>query len=147
VVMAAMRDLACPRKRQRPRRRLCARPSHRRFRRAHYVTLLAALAQRNLSRGIASLCIGGGEATAIAIERLTYFFLKRNPRLERARPNTTLYAPASAASPMLPFTSGSASVAAGASTGTWASSHAERSFISRDTNAVCIACPARTATT
>ena len=34
------------------------------------VTLLSALTQRNLKRGIASLCIGGGEATAIAIERL-----------------------------------------------------------------------------
>jgi acetyl-CoA C-acetyltransferase len=34
------------------------------------VTLLAALAQRNLRRGVASLCIGGGEATAIAIELL-----------------------------------------------------------------------------
>ncbi len=34
------------------------------------VTLLHALAQRNLSKGIASLCIGGGEATAIALERL-----------------------------------------------------------------------------
>lgn len=33
------------------------------------VTLLAALIQHNLKRGIASLCIGGGEATAIAIER------------------------------------------------------------------------------
>jgi acetyl-CoA C-acetyltransferase len=34
------------------------------------VTLLAALEKYDLSRGIASLCIGGGEATAIAIERL-----------------------------------------------------------------------------
>lgn len=34
------------------------------------VTLLHALAQRGLRRGVASLCIGGGEATAIAIERL-----------------------------------------------------------------------------
>lgn len=34
------------------------------------VTLLYALKQRNLQRGIASLCIGGGEATAIAIERI-----------------------------------------------------------------------------
>lgn len=34
------------------------------------VTLLAALENRNLKRGIASLCIGGGEATAVAIERL-----------------------------------------------------------------------------
>jgi acetyl-CoA C-acetyltransferase len=34
------------------------------------VTLLAALESHDLDRGIASLCIGGGEATAIAIERL-----------------------------------------------------------------------------
>ncbi|NLB58938.1 MAG: thiolase family protein [Gammaproteobacteria bacterium] len=32
------------------------------------VTLLHALKARNLRRGVASLCIGGGEATAIAIE-------------------------------------------------------------------------------
>lgn len=32
------------------------------------VTLLAALQQHGLKRGIASLCIGGGEATAIAVE-------------------------------------------------------------------------------
>ena len=32
------------------------------------VTLLHALKARNLSRGVASLCIGGGEATAIAVE-------------------------------------------------------------------------------
>jgi acetyl-CoA C-acetyltransferase len=31
-------------------------------------TLIAALEQRGLKRGVASLCIGGGEATAIAIE-------------------------------------------------------------------------------
>ncbi|MGF6178505.1 acetyl-CoA C-acyltransferase [Ensifer sp. 4252] len=34
------------------------------------VTLLHALARRGLSKGVAALCIGGGEATAIAIERL-----------------------------------------------------------------------------
>lgn len=34
------------------------------------VTLLAALQQNGLNRGIASLCIGGGEATAIAIEMI-----------------------------------------------------------------------------
>jgi acetyl-CoA C-acetyltransferase len=34
------------------------------------VTLLNALKTRGLKRGVASLCIGGGEATAIAIERL-----------------------------------------------------------------------------
>ncbi|WP_298440560.1 acetyl-CoA C-acyltransferase [uncultured Ferrimonas sp.] len=32
------------------------------------VTLLHALKQRKLKRGVASLCIGGGEATAVAIE-------------------------------------------------------------------------------
>ncbi|MEP1961660.1 thiolase family protein [Tateyamaria sp.] len=34
------------------------------------VTLLHALEHRNLKRGIAAICIGGGEGTAIAIERL-----------------------------------------------------------------------------
>lgn len=34
------------------------------------VTLLAALEKYNLKRGVASLCIGGGEATAMAVERL-----------------------------------------------------------------------------
>ncbi|MGB5870682.1 MAG: acetyl-CoA C-acyltransferase [Albidovulum sp.] len=34
------------------------------------VTLLAALEHRGLKRGIAAICIGGGEGTAIAIERL-----------------------------------------------------------------------------
>jgi acetyl-CoA C-acetyltransferase len=34
------------------------------------VTLLAALQKYDLKRGVASLCIGGGEATAMAIERL-----------------------------------------------------------------------------
>lgn len=34
------------------------------------VTLIHALQQRDLHRGIAALCIGGGEATAIAIERV-----------------------------------------------------------------------------
>jgi acetyl-CoA C-acetyltransferase len=33
------------------------------------VTLLHALEARNLKRGVAALCIGGGEATAIAVER------------------------------------------------------------------------------
>ncbi|MEP1445619.1 MAG: thiolase family protein [Paraglaciecola sp.] len=34
------------------------------------VTLLHALKQKNLKKGVASLCIGGGEATAIAVEML-----------------------------------------------------------------------------
>ncbi len=34
------------------------------------VTLLAALEAHGLKRGVAALCIGGGEATAVAIERV-----------------------------------------------------------------------------
>ncbi len=34
------------------------------------VTLLHALEARRLKRGVAALCIGGGEATAVAVERL-----------------------------------------------------------------------------
>jgi acetyl-CoA C-acetyltransferase len=34
------------------------------------VTLLNALKRRNMKRGVASLCIGGGEATALAVEML-----------------------------------------------------------------------------
>ncbi len=33
------------------------------------VTLLNALERRGLRRGVAAICIGGGEGTAIAIER------------------------------------------------------------------------------
>lgn len=36
------------------------------------VTLLHALEARKLRRGIAALCIGGGEATAIAVERIAH---------------------------------------------------------------------------
>jgi acetyl-CoA C-acetyltransferase len=35
------------------------------------VTLLAALEKYGLTRGVASLCIGGGEATAVAIQRIS----------------------------------------------------------------------------
>jgi acetyl-CoA C-acetyltransferase len=34
------------------------------------VTLLHALERRGLTRGMAAICIGGGEGTAIAIERV-----------------------------------------------------------------------------
>ena len=34
------------------------------------VTLLNALAKHDLTKGVASLCIGGGEGVAVAIERL-----------------------------------------------------------------------------
>jgi acetyl-CoA C-acetyltransferase len=33
-------------------------------------TLLYALKQRNLERGIASLCLGGGNGVAMAVERI-----------------------------------------------------------------------------
>jgi acetyl-CoA C-acetyltransferase len=33
-------------------------------------TLLSALEARNQTRGVASLCIGGGEAVAMAVERV-----------------------------------------------------------------------------
>ncbi len=36
------------------------------------VTLLAGLEKRRQTRGVASLCIGGGEATAVAIERIQH---------------------------------------------------------------------------
>ena len=35
------------------------------------VTLMSALEKYGLKRGVASLCIGGGEATAVSIERLS----------------------------------------------------------------------------
>ena len=34
------------------------------------VTLISALRQHTLKRGVAAICIGGGEATAIAVECL-----------------------------------------------------------------------------
>jgi acetyl-CoA C-acetyltransferase len=34
------------------------------------VTLLYALADRNLKRGLAAICIGGGEAAAMIVERV-----------------------------------------------------------------------------
>jgi acetyl-CoA C-acetyltransferase len=33
------------------------------------VTLLAAMEDKNVKRGVASLCIGGGEGIALAVER------------------------------------------------------------------------------
>jgi acetyl-CoA C-acetyltransferase len=71
VVMAAMRDLNLPHEKVNVHGGACAlgHPIGASGARI-LVTLLAALQQRKLSRGIASLCIGGGEATAIAIERL-----------------------------------------------------------------------------
>ena len=59
-----------PRQGERERRRLRPRPPDRRVRRPPVVTLIHALRKRGGKRGVASLCIGGGEATAIAIEVL-----------------------------------------------------------------------------
>jgi acetyl-CoA C-acetyltransferase len=71
VAMAAMRDLRIPRDKLNIHGGACAlgHPIGASGARI-LVTLLAALQRFNLERGIAALCIGGGEATAMAIERL-----------------------------------------------------------------------------
>ena len=72
VVMAAMRDLDLPHDKVNVHGGACAlgHPIGASGARV-MVTLLAALETYGLKRGVASLCIGGGEATAIAIERLS----------------------------------------------------------------------------
>jgi acetyl-CoA C-acetyltransferase len=69
VVMAAMRDLDLPHDKVNVHGGACAlgHPIGASGARV-MVTLLAALESHGLKRGVASLCIGGGEATAIAIE-------------------------------------------------------------------------------
>lgn len=71
VVMAAMRELDLPRDKVNVHGGACAlgHPIGASGARI-VVTLLAALERYGLKRGVAALCIGGGEATAIAIERL-----------------------------------------------------------------------------
>jgi len=71
VTMAAMHELQLPHERVNVHGGACAlgHPIGASGARI-IVTLLGALRQRGLQRGVASLCIGGGEATAIAIERL-----------------------------------------------------------------------------
>jgi acetyl-CoA C-acetyltransferase len=71
VAMAAMRDLDLPHEKVNIHGGACAlgHPIGASGARI-LVTLLAALKKYNLKRGIASLCIGGGEATAMAIERI-----------------------------------------------------------------------------
>lgn len=71
VALAAMRDLEIPRDKLNINGSGCAlgHPIGATGARI-IVTLVAALHQQQLKRGIASLCIGGGEATAIAIERM-----------------------------------------------------------------------------
>ena len=56
---------------QRQRRRRGARPSDRRERRAHSDdAALCARSSGSLKRGIAALCLGGGNGVALAIERM-----------------------------------------------------------------------------
>ncbi|GEP04472.1 acetyl-CoA C-acyltransferase [Methylobacterium oxalidis] len=71
VVMAAMRDLGLPNDKVNVHGGACAlgHPIGASGARI-IVTLLAALARTGGRRGIASLCIGGGEATALAVERI-----------------------------------------------------------------------------
>ena len=71
VTMAAMRDLDLPHDKVNVHGGACAlgHPIGASGARI-MVTLLAAMAKYDVTRGVASLCIGGGEATAVAVERL-----------------------------------------------------------------------------
>ena len=72
VAMAAMRDLGLPHEKVNVHGGACAlgHPIGASGARI-VVTLLAALAKYGLKRGIAAICIGGGEATAMAVERVS----------------------------------------------------------------------------
>jgi acetyl-CoA C-acetyltransferase len=71
VPMIAMKELGIPRDRINVNGGACALGHPIGASGARIIaTLLAALETRGLKRGIASLCIGGGEATAIAVELL-----------------------------------------------------------------------------
>src|SRR6185436_9366983 len=72
VTMAAMRDLGLPHDKVNVHGGACAlgQPSGASGARV-MVTLLEELQQYGLKRGMASLCIGGGEATEVAVERLS----------------------------------------------------------------------------
>ncbi len=71
VTMAAMRDLDIPHDKVNVHGGACAlgHPVGASGARI-MVTLLAALEKYDLKKGVAALCIGGGEATAMAVERL-----------------------------------------------------------------------------
>ena len=71
VAMAAMRDLDLPHDKVNVNGGACAlgHPIGASGARI-IVTLLAALQARGLKRGVAAVCIGGGEATAVAVERM-----------------------------------------------------------------------------
>jgi acetyl-CoA C-acetyltransferase len=72
VAMAAQRDLGIPREKLNINGGACAlgHPIGATGARL-IVTLLHALEAKNLKRGVAALCIGGGEATAVAVERIS----------------------------------------------------------------------------
>ena len=71
VTMAAMRDLGLDHERVNINGGACAlgHPIGASGARI-LVTLLAAMEKHDFRRGIAALCIGGGEATAVALERV-----------------------------------------------------------------------------
>ena len=72
VTMAAMRDIDIDHARMNVNGGACALGHPIGATGARILTTLThALARRNLKRGIASLCIGGGEAVAVAIERVS----------------------------------------------------------------------------
>jgi acetyl-CoA C-acetyltransferase len=72
VPMAFMREIGVPREKMNVNGGACAlgHPIGASGARI-VVTLLHALEARGLKRGVAAICIGGGEGTAIAIERVT----------------------------------------------------------------------------
>ncbi|MBU6298082.1 MAG: acetyl-CoA C-acyltransferase [Alphaproteobacteria bacterium] len=71
VAMIAMRDLALPHEKVNVNGGACALGHPIGASGARIMaTLLPALKRRGLKRGVASLCIGGGEATALAVELL-----------------------------------------------------------------------------
>ncbi len=68
--MAAMRDLDLPHDKVNIHGGACARPSIGASGARILVTLLSALETHGLKRGVAGICLGGGEATAVGIERI-----------------------------------------------------------------------------
>ena len=81
--MAAQRDLGIPREKLNINGGACAlgHPIGATGARL-IVTLLHALEAQNLKRGVAALCIGGGEATAIAVERIVALDVAAMPENE-----------------------------------------------------------------
>lgn len=73
VVMAAMRDLDLPHDKVNVHGGACALGHPVGASGARIIaTLMAAMEKYDVEKGVASLCIGGGEATAVAIERIVH---------------------------------------------------------------------------